>query len=120
MSPGENSARTAEPPDEFDTYELVLLRRPAQQPVVDEGAADLLQSQHLGHFANMREAGYLKVAGPLGDQPDDSLRGICIYQVGSVDEARRLAEIDPAVRAGHLHAEVMCWYTAKGALAFPD
>jgi len=66
----------------------------------------------------MKEAGYLKVAGPLGDQPDDSWRGICLYQVGSLGEARRLAETDPAVRAGRLTIEVMHWYTAKGACAF--
>jgi uncharacterized protein YciI len=118
MSDGEEEPRTAEPPAEFDEYELVLLRRMMELPETDEAAADLLQAQHLGHFASMREKGYMKVAGPLGDRPDESLRGICIYQVGSVEEARRLAELDPAVRAGHLRVEVMRWYTAKGALTF--
>jgi uncharacterized protein YciI len=110
--------RTADPPAEFDVYELVLLRRPEGRPQIDDEAADLLQRQHLGHLANMTEAGYLKVVGPLEGQPDQSWRGIGIYQVGSLDEARRLAEMDPAVRAGQLDIEVMRWYTAKGA--FPS
>jgi hypothetical protein len=64
----------------------------------------------------MTEAGYLKVVGPLEQQPDESWRGVCIYQVGSLEKARLLAEMDPAVRAGQLSIEVMRWYTAKGAL----
>jgi uncharacterized protein YciI len=112
--------RTAEPPTEFDTYQFVLLRRPEQRPEIDDERADLLQSQHLGYLATMKEDGHMKVAGPLSDQPDDTWRGFSIYQVGSVEEARRLAELDPAVRAGHLTVDVMSWHTPKGALNFPD
>jgi uncharacterized protein YciI len=114
----ESEPRTAEPPEEFDVYELVVLRRPADLPTIDDATADLLQRQHLGHFANMKEAGYLKVAGPLVDQPDESWRGICLYQVGSLAEARRLAESDPAVRAGRFSIDVMNWFTQRGALRF--
>ena len=116
---GTGQPRTADPHDEFDEYELVLLRRPVERPETGDEGAELLQRQHLGHFAEMRQAGHLRVAGPLGEQPDPSLRGICLYQVGTVAEARRLAERDPAVRAGQLEVEVMKWYTAKGALGFP-
>ena len=74
---GKANPRTAEPPAEFDVYELVLLRRPEGRQEIDEETADLLQRQHLGHFANMTEAGYLKVVGPVETQPDDSWRGVC-------------------------------------------
>jgi uncharacterized protein YciI len=114
----EPEPRTAEPPDEFDVYELVILRRPSNAPSIDDATAELFQRQHLGHFATMKEAGYLKVAGPLENQPDESWRGICLYQVGSLDEARQLAESDPAVRAGRFSVDVMNWYTKKGALDF--
>lgn len=113
-----NAPRTAEPPAEFDVYQLVVLRRPANRPTYDEATEELLQSQHLGHFATMTEAGLMRVAGPLSDQPDQSMRGICIYQVGSVDEARRYAEDDPAVKAGLFTIDVMTWRTAKGAIPF--
>jgi uncharacterized protein YciI len=112
--------RTAEPPTEFDVYELVVLRRPEGRPEIDAETEERLQGQHLGHFAAMKEAGHMKVAGPLFDQPDDSWRGISLYQVGSLAEARRLAESDPAVRAGQFTVDVMTWYTAKGALSFPE
>ncbi len=112
--------RTAEPPNEFDVYELIVLRRALDAPHLDEATENLIQSHHLGHFAAMKDAGYLRVAGPLAEQPDDSWRGVCLYQVGSLSEARRLAESDPAVRAGRFTIDAMNWYTAKGALAFPN
>jgi uncharacterized protein YciI len=67
----------------------------------------------------MAKAGKLLVAGPLDDQPDPRLRGIEIFRVGSLEEAKRLAADDPAVRAGRLEPVVMTWLTEKGALAFP-
>jgi uncharacterized protein len=110
--------RTADPPTEFDTYESVLLRSPSTRPELDDETAHHLQRQHLGHLAAMKDAGHLKVAGPFRDQPDDAWRGLCVYQVGSLDEVRRMAEKDPAVRAGVLAVDVMTWITAKGALSF--
>jgi uncharacterized protein YciI len=107
-----------EPPAEFDTYQLVLLRRPADTPDIDDETATLLQAQHLGHLASMRDAGHLMAAGPLRDQADEGLRGIAIYRVGSVAEARRLAEADPAVQAGRFAIDAMTWLTPKGEIPF--
>jgi uncharacterized protein YciI len=67
----------------------------------------------------MAREGHMVAAGPFGDQEDERLRGLALYRVGSIEEARRLAEADPAVEAGRLEVEVMTWYTQKGALAFP-
>jgi uncharacterized protein YciI len=113
-----SAPRTAEPPAEFDTYQFVLLRRPADAPEIDEETAVALQAQHLGHLQEMREAGHLLAAGPLLDQADETLRGIAIYRVGSLDEARRLAEADPAVRAGRFVVDAMTWLTPKGEIPF--
>lgn len=92
---------------------------PMGGPRLDEVLAEQLQAQHLGHLALMKEAGYLKVAGPFAEQPDEHWRGMALYQVGSLEEVRRLAESDPAVQAGRLEVEVMAWFTEKGALSFP-
>ena len=108
--------REAGPPGEFDSYELVLLLRATDAPVLDEEASSALGRQHLGHFAKMRAAGYLRIAGPIDD--DDEIAGICLYQAGSPERARSLAEDDPAVRAGRFVVRVMTWYTAKGALTW--
>jgi uncharacterized protein YciI len=109
----------ADPPEDFDEYELVLLLRGKNPPDLDDEASELLQRRHLGYLEEMRAMGYLKVAGPLDEQPDERWRGISLYQVGSLDEVERLAHEDPAVKAGRLDIEVMKWYCAKGAVAFP-
>jgi uncharacterized protein YciI len=42
-------------------------------------------------------------------------RGICIYDVKSLERAKALAEADPAVKAGRLRVEVHPWMSQKGA-----
>jgi uncharacterized protein len=96
---------------------FVLLRRPADAPELAEAEADALQEQHLAHLAALKERGKLLVAGPFSDQPDESLRGLCIYAT-DLEETRELAERDPAVRRGRLAVDVMTWWSAKGAVRF--
>jgi uncharacterized protein YciI len=103
-------------PKEFDHYALVLLRRPSDAPDLPETELDRLQEEHLAYLASLRSRG-LVAAGPYRDQPDESLRGMCLFSL-SVDEARALMERDPSVRAGRLAVEPMSWLTPKGALTF--
>jgi hypothetical protein len=48
--------------------------------------------------------------GRCSTNPTSSLRGLAFYRTGSLGDARRLAEQDPAVRAGRLAIEVMTWW----------
>jgi uncharacterized protein YciI len=102
------------PPAEFDHYQLVLLERAPGAPELDDEAANAIQRQHLGHFARMRAAGLMTVAGPI--RGDDAIAGICVYRAGTPERARRLAEDDPAVRAGRYVIRSMDWFTAKDAV----
>jgi uncharacterized protein YciI len=103
---------------ELDRYSLVLLRRGPRAHEYEGEALDRLQSAHLGHLAAMRERGALAVAGPFSEQPDETLRGLCLYRTG-LEEARELAEADPSVQAGRLAVDVLTWWVRKGAIAFP-
>jgi uncharacterized protein len=107
----------AEPPEQFDEYQLVLLWAAPDRAELEPQAAERMQRQHLGHLEAMRTAGHLLAAGPLLNQPDPRLRGVCIYRTGSVTAALELASSDPAVRAGQLEVEAMTWFTRPGALA---
>ena len=109
----------AEPPEQFDEYQLVLLWSARDRAELEPQAAERMQRQHLGHLEAMRAAGHLLVAGPLLNQPDPRLRGICIYRTGSVTATLELASSDPAVRAGRLEVEAMTWRTRPWALAWP-
>ena len=105
----------ADPPDEVDVYTLVLLYRSPKPPDLDDKEGDRLQRQHLGHLEAMHRRGALLLWGPFSDQPDQTLRGICIYRLG-LEEARHLAESDPIVRRGWLTVVAFKWYTRSGAL----
>ena len=56
----------------------------------------------------------LIVAGPCLD--GGHLRGVSVFRVGSLEEAKALAEDDPAVRAGRLVIELHPWMVPKGVL----
>jgi uncharacterized protein YciI len=93
---------------EFDRFELVLLRRPSDRAEIPEEEAE-----------RRHDEGHLVVAGPFDEQSDESLRGLCLYQTGSLERARELAGEDPAVRAGRFECEVMFFYCKKGVIADP-
>jgi uncharacterized protein YciI len=103
----------------LEAYELVLLRRPADAPDYDEETLDRIQAEHLAYLDSLRDAGHVVANGPVLEQPDPSLRGLVLFCVGSLDEARRLAEQDPAVRARRLGVEVMTWWCPAGDLTRP-
>jgi uncharacterized protein len=109
----------AEAPFEFDRFELVLLRRPPSPATLTDEELERIQQRHLAHLAEMHEAKHLVVAGPFDEQSDETLRGLCLYATGSIDETRALASGDPAVVAGRLQVEVMYVYLEKGAVPVP-
>jgi uncharacterized protein YciI len=102
----------------MEKYYLVLLKRAPNAPKMDAPTLEALQKQHLGHLRAMYEAGKMVIAGPFDEQQDQSLRGMCLYRVASLEEARRLAEQDPAVKAGRLQVDVLAWWVEKGYVSF--
>jgi uncharacterized protein YciI len=105
-------------PDAFDVYTLVLLRRPADAPVMSDEELDALQARHLAYRAELVRHGVLVANGPLDEQSDVALRGLSIFAC-NLAEAARLSDGDPSVRAGRLSYELMEWWVAAGTLAFP-
>jgi uncharacterized protein YciI len=104
---------------DLEEFELVILRRPAQPASYDEDTLDRIQREHLDYLAGLRDAGMIVVNGPIVDQQDESMRGLSFFRAGSLDETRRLAEADPAVRAGRLEVEVMHWWCPPGLMVQP-
>ena len=102
-----------------DGYQVVILRRGPKAADFTKAALQQMEGAHQAHLQQLMESGRLLVVGPFADQADTSFRGMCLYQAGSVAEARRLAEADPAVQSGRVRVEVMTWMTVQGALAFP-
>ncbi len=116
------AAAAAPPPEpgkwEMTTYQVAFLRRgpawtPASTPELEK-----LQADHLAHIGRMAETGKLLVAGPFSDGGD--LRGMFIFRVETLAEAKALAEQDPAVKAGRLVLEWHPWYAAKNIVVTPQ
>ncbi len=104
---------------DLEAFELVLLRRPENAPDFDDAELEHIQREHLEHHARLRASGQVVTNGPVIEPPDPSLRGLTVYRTGSLEEARRLAEADPAVRAGRLAVDIMTWYCPPGTMGQP-
>ena len=102
---------------ELESLTLVLLRRPPDAPDLPEERLDEIQAQHLAHLREMADRGALVASGPFGDQPDESLRGMCLYRT-DLEETRRLAERDPAVRARRLAVDILTWWFPAGTVKY--
>lgn len=75
-----------------------------------------------GHFANisrLADEGKLAVAGPFGKN-DKSYRGLYIFNVATVEEAQKLVELDPAVKAGVFVPELTPWYGSAAMMVVHD
>ena len=88
-------------------YVLAFLKSGPTKPASPEQAA-LLQQAHMANIRRMADAGKLVLAGPFMD--DGELRGIYVFAVATLDEARALTSSDPAVQAGTLVMELHPWY----------
>ncbi len=101
-------------PIKLTTAYLAFLTRGAKWTPEKTPATEELQKAHLANINRLAELKKLVVAGPFGD--DGQLRGIFVFKVASIDEARALAETDPAVQAGRLAIEIHPWLVPEGVL----
>lgn len=96
------------------SYVLVILKTgPERMPDGEQRKA-----MFAGHFANMERLaaeGKLVLAGPFAADPD-GWRGLFVFAVDSIDEARALAETDPVIVNGEMVAEYHRWYGSAAAM----
>lgn len=88
-------------------YVMAFLKRGPNRSQDSITAANL-QKAHLQNITRMANEGKLVLAGPFMD--DGDIRGIYIFNVATVEEARALTETDPSVQAGRLTMELHPWY----------
>ena len=74
----------------------------------DSVTAAQIQKAHMANINRLAEEGKLIVAGPFEDNGE--LRGIFVFNVATLEEAKTLTETDPAVQAGRLIMELHPWY----------
>lgn len=80
----------------------------------DSATASKLQTAHMQNIMRMAKEGKLIVAGPFLDNGE--LRGVYIFNVSTLDEAKQLTETDPAIQAGRLVMELHPWYSSAALM----
>jgi uncharacterized protein YciI len=107
----------AEPQYEMTTYVMGLLRKGPKWTPEKNAYTKAIQEGHMANIQKMAATGKLIVAGPFSD--DGDLRGVFIFKMKSVEEAKAMVDEDPAVKAGRLVVELHPWFAAAGLKVDP-
>lgn len=89
------------------TYVIAFLKTGPNKSASDEEKA-ALQKAHMENINRLAEEGKLILAGPFFDDPE--MRGIYIFDVETVEEARALTASDPMIQQGVLIMDLKKWY----------
>ena len=98
----------------FETVYFGFLNRGPNSGQGDAETAKRFQTEHLAYMDGQFNEGKLVVAGPI--TVSGTRRGVVVYRVASLEEAKQRAEADPMVKAGRLTVELHPWQVPQGAL----
>ena len=99
-------------------YVLVILKT-GPTPMAKGRARDAMFEGHFANITRLAKGGKLALAGPFEDNPD-GWRGLFVFAVETVDEARALTQSDPVIRNGEMVAEYHTWYGSAAAMLLPE
>jgi uncharacterized protein YciI len=100
------------------TYYVGFLKRGPAATSERTPETQRLQEAHMANIRKMAADGKLLLAGPFTDGGE--LRGMFVFKLGSLEEAKALCAEDPAVKAGRLVCEMHPWLSAKGITVRTD
>jgi len=95
-------------------YVVVILKTGDKVISGQKERAEIL-ARHMANIERMADEGKLAIAGPFGDN-NSEYRGMYIFNVQTVEQAKALAESDPAVISGMMKAEYYPWYGSAALL----
>ena len=98
-------------------YVLVILKS-GEKKYTDKAVQDSLFKGHMDNIKRLADAGMLSVAGPL-EKNDKNYRGIFVFNVNTIDEAKKLVDTDPAVKAGIFAYDAFEWYCTAALQQIP-
>jgi len=110
----EEVMKKAASPLKMTTSYIGFLSRGAKWTPEETPQTEELQKAHMANIHKLADMKKLVVAGPFGD--NGQLRGIFVFRVASLEEAKELAATDPSVQAGRLSIDMHPWLVPEGIL----
>ncbi|MFN2576702.1 MAG: YciI family protein [Pyrinomonadaceae bacterium] len=112
----EDIFRKASMPLQLDALYFGFLKKGPNRKEGDDKNPQVqeLQKAHIANIKRLAEMKKLVAAGPFGD--DGDLRGIFVFRVGSLQEAKDLTATDPMIKSDRLRIELHPWRAPAGVL----
>ena len=98
-------------------YVLVILRTGLTR-VPDGDARNAMFAGHMANIRRLSDEGKLVLAGPFGDK-DGDWRGLFVFAVADIEEAKALVSTDPVIIQGEMVAEYHSWYGSAATVLLP-
>jgi uncharacterized protein YciI len=89
-------------------YVFCILKTGSNTSATAEEKSNLFKG-HMANITRLAKEGKLVVAGPFMKN-DKNYRGLYIFNVSTIEEAKALVVTDPAVKENLLEAELTLWY----------
>jgi uncharacterized protein YciI len=100
-------------------YVFVTLKTgPKDAEITDEATRNALFAGHFANMGRLAEEGKLVLAGPFMDAAPK--RGLFIFDVPTIEEARELVASDPAIKAGVFVVEFDKYYGSAAVRQIND
>lgn len=90
-------------------YVLVILKTGPKDTKIKGKEREEIFKSHMANINRLAAEGKLAVAGPFGKN-DLSFRGLFIFNVTTVEEAKKLTDTDPVIKSGVMIVELVPWY----------
>jgi len=100
------------------TYVMAFLKSGTETEKYSAEERAEIQKGHMANIQRLSASGKLILAGPFIDGKE--FRGIFIFDVSELEEARELTATDPAIQAGVLVMDLKKWYGSAALLAIPE
>ena len=100
------------------SYVLVILKTGPTR-VNDAAERKAMFAGHMANIQRLSKEGKLALAGPFGDK-DGDWRGLFVFAVDSIDEAKALVATDPVIAKGEMVADYHNWFGSAATMLLPE
>jgi uncharacterized protein YciI len=91
------------------SYVLAILKTGPKDAEIKGKERDEMFKGHFDNIKRLAAEGKLAVAGPFGKN-DIQFRGLFILNAATIEEAKKLTDTDPVIKAGMMIVELVPWY----------